>query len=57
MLTSKERSRAWAMTHRDYRTGQMTDPTPRVRSYSKVAVSFGVSKSLVAQIVRGELWA
>ena len=54
MLTSKERSRAWAMTHRDYRTGQMT---PRVRSYSKVAVSFGVSKSLVAQIVRGELWA
>lgn len=28
----------------------------RQRSYSKVAAEFGVSRSLVAQIVRGELW-
>lgn len=29
----------------------------KIRSYSRVAKEYSVSKSLVAKIVRGELWA
>jgi len=29
----------------------------KIKSYSRVASTYGVSRSLVAQIVRGELWS